>query len=158
MRTWRLHVFPDVEGLPGATGAGAVAVLQISHALGDGIRSSALAARLLGRDGDVPSVASTRSSPAAMPVLAFVAARAHRRLMRDTESGLVPSQAFPRPVLRTNRSPEGNRQLRTVVCGRREIRGPTVTVGVLAAIGTACLLYTSPSPRDVEESRMPSSA
>ena len=25
-------------------------------------------------------------------------------------------------------------------------------------IGKACLLYTSPSPRDVEESRMPSSA
>ena len=25
-------------------------------------------------------------------------------------------------------------------------------------IGSACLLYTSPSPRDVEESRMPSSA
>ena len=26
------------------------------------------------------------------------------------------------------------------------------------AQGKACLLYTSPSPRDVEESRMPSSA
>ena len=26
------------------------------------------------------------------------------------------------------------------------------------AKGEACLLYTSPSPRDVEESRMPSSA
>ena len=25
-------------------------------------------------------------------------------------------------------------------------------------VGTVCLLYTSPSPRDVEESRMPSSA
>ena len=25
-------------------------------------------------------------------------------------------------------------------------------------LGTTCLLYTSPSPRDVEESRMPSSA
>ena len=25
-------------------------------------------------------------------------------------------------------------------------------------LGNACLLYTSPSPRDVEESRMPSSA
>ena len=25
-------------------------------------------------------------------------------------------------------------------------------------VGEACLLYTSPSPRDVEESRMPSSA
>ena len=31
-----------------------------------------------------------------------------------------------------------------------------VIVGVLSA--SACLLYTSPSPRDVEESRMPSSA
>ena len=29
---------------------------------------------------------------------------------------------------------------------------------VLRAIAGACLLYTSPSPRDVEESRMPSSA
>ena len=26
------------------------------------------------------------------------------------------------------------------------------------AMGMSCLLYTSPSPRDVEESRMPSSA
>ena len=32
-----------------------------------------------------------------------------------------------------------------------------VTFGLLAALG-GCLLYTSPSPRDVEESRMPSSA
>ena len=29
---------------------------------------------------------------------------------------------------------------------------------VLFAIACTCLLYTSPSPRDVEESRMPSSA
>ena len=27
-----------------------------------------------------------------------------------------------------------------------------------AGLGLACLLYTSPSPRDVEETRMPSSA
>ena len=32
-----------------------------------------------------------------------------------------------------------------------------VTAGA-NGIGYACLLYTSPSPRDVEESRMPSSA
>ena len=33
-------------------------------------------------------------------------------------------------------------------------------IGAFIAWGliTACLLYTSPSPRDVEESRMPSSA
>ena len=30
--------------------------------------------------------------------------------------------------------------------------------GVRKAVEMACLLYTSPSPRDVEESRMPSSA
>ena len=29
---------------------------------------------------------------------------------------------------------------------------------VLTIISMSCLLYTSPSPRDVEESRMPSSA
>ena len=33
----------------------------------------------------------------------------------------------------------------------------TLDVGTYE-INTACLLYTSPSPRDVEESRMPSSA
>ena len=32
------------------------------------------------------------------------------------------------------------------------------TVLVAAALGTACLLYTSPSPRDKRQSRMPSSA
>ena len=30
--------------------------------------------------------------------------------------------------------------------------------GALFMLGAGCLLYTSPSPRDVEESRMPSSA
>lgn len=135
--TWRLHVFPGVEGLPRVTGSGTVAVLQMSHALADGIRGSALAARVFGRDGDVPSVVPTRRPRAAMPVLAVAAARAHRRLVRDTESGLVPPQALPRPVLRTNRQPEGDRHLRTVVCERRVVRGPTVTVGVLAAMGTA---------------------
>ena len=31
-------------------------------------------------------------------------------------------------------------------------------VEVIAAMEMGCLLYTSPSPRDVEEARMPSSA
>ena len=34
----------------------------------------------------------------------------------------------------------------------------TDAAGEVVAIGSDCLLYTSPSPRDVEESRMPSSA
>ena len=42
-------------------------------------------------------------------------------------------------------------------------RGLSVTLAEMNDIGGAtssssCLLYTSPSPRDVEESRMPSSA
>ena len=35
---------------------------------------------------------------------------------------------------------------------------PNNMVDVYGAIFNSCLLYTSPSPRDVEESRMPSSA
>ena len=39
------------------------------------------------------------------------------------------------------------------------LRGlPLAKPGDFDAVVSACLLYTSPSPRDVEESRMPSSA
>jgi len=40
----------------------------------------------------------------------------------------------------------------------REPVGEPMTVEQLLTLVKACLLYTSPSPRDVEESRMPSSA
>ena len=36
--------------------------------------------------------------------------------------------------------------------------GGRVAPNVTSILGWSCLLYTSPSPRDVEESRMPSSA
>ena len=39
----------------------------------------------------------------------------------------------------------------------KEVMEAYSTSGVYT-VGSACLLYTSPSPRDVEESRMPSSA
>ena len=38
------------------------------------------------------------------------------------------------------------------------IISPPLENEVLVQVKGACLLYTSPSPRDVEESRMPSSA
>ena len=41
--------------------------------------------------------------------------------------------------------------------GRTEIKGKKYPI-FLERLGLLCLLYTSPSPRDVEESRMPSSA
>ena len=41
-----------------------------------------------------------------------------------------------------------------------QVQSMTVTTSATTASGTTftCLLYTSPSPRDVEETRMPSSA
>lgn len=139
--TWRLHVFPVVEGVPRCSGAGRVVVMQICHALGDGIRSSALAAYLLGRDGGLPAVAATRATAVMLPARGFVAARAHRRLGRDTRAGLVPAQADSRPLLRSNQRPDGPRHLRTVVVGRDRVAHPTVTVAVLAAISGALSGY-----------------
>jgi hypothetical protein len=135
--TWRLHVFTPIEGLPGA-GTGTVAVLQAEHALGDGIRSSALAAMLFGRAGMVPAVKAPPSfRGAALPWRAFRAARTHRQLVRDTEVGLVPPQADSRPALHSNARPGGVRTVRTVVRHRSQLPGPTVTVAVLAAVSTA---------------------
>jgi hypothetical protein len=134
---WRLHVFSPVDGVPGAD-VGTVAVLQAAHAFGDGIRSSALAALLFGRVGEVPSVpAPPPFRGAALPYRAFLAARAHRQLMRDTDAGLVPLQADSRPALRSNARPDGVRSIRTVIRNRAQLVGPTVTVAVLAAVSTA---------------------
>jgi Wax ester synthase/diacylglycerol acyltransferase catalytic domain len=135
--TWRLHVFASVEGLPDA-GVGTVAVLQATHALGDGSRSSAMAAWLFGRAAEVPPVpAPPPFRGAALPWRSFLAARAHTQLVRDTEAGLVPPQADSRPTLRSNTRPDGLRSIRTVVRDRGQLPGATVTAGVLASVSTA---------------------
>jgi hypothetical protein len=135
--TWRLHVFTPVDGMPGG-GAGTVAVLQATHALGDGIRSSALAAWLFGRAEQVPPVPAPPPFPgAALPWRSVVAARTHRQLVRDTAAGMVPPQADSRPALHSNLRPDGVRSIRTVIRNRAQLPGPTVTVGVLAAVSTA---------------------
>jgi hypothetical protein len=135
--TWRLHLFAPVDALPGA-GVGTVAVLQATHALADGIRSSALAAWLFGRAGVVPPVPSPPPfRSAALPWRSVRAARAHRQLVRDTDAGLVPPQADSRPVLHSNIRPYGVRSIRTVIRNRAKVPGATVTVGVLAAVSIA---------------------
>ena len=135
--SWRLHVFPAVDGVPGLSGPGTVAVLQISHALGGGGRTSLLAAVMFGRDSTLPEVTPWRIGPAQLPVLGFHAARAHRRLIADTDAGLIPPAAPLRPVLMTNARPAGMASLRTIVLSRAEMSGPTVTVATLAAISEA---------------------
>jgi hypothetical protein len=135
---WRMQVFTDVEGVPGVVGVGTVAVLQISHALGGGGRTSAPAAIMFGRrDGVVPGIDVGRARPFDLPIVGFRAARAHRQLVEDTDAGRVPPPADLRPALRTNARPVGPRHLRTLVRVRSELSGPTVTVAALSAISVA---------------------
>jgi hypothetical protein len=132
---WRLHVFTPVLGIPGLPGTGAVVVMQVAHALADGARGSAMAARLFGRAAPLPVLA--RPSAGSFPWRAVDAAFAYRRLVRDTRAGLLRAGAGLRPPLCTNARPGGARSLRTLVRHRAQLRGPTVTVAVLAAVSTA---------------------
>jgi hypothetical protein len=132
---WRLHVFTPVLGIPGVAGPGTVAVMQVPHALADGVRSAAMAAWLFGRDAPVPEVA--RLTAGFFPWWAVDAARTHRRLVRDTSAGLLAPGLGSRPPLPTNARPDGTRSMRTLVRHRAQLRGPTVTVAVLAAVSTA---------------------
>ncbi|OBK11556.1 DUF1298 domain-containing protein [Mycobacterium asiaticum] len=132
---WRLHVFTPVHAIPGVAGPGAVAVLQVAHALGDGARASAMAAWLFGRPEPVHQVAVPRGG--FPPRLAVAAARAHRQLVRDTEAGLVRPGVGLRPLVTTNTRPGAARSVRTLVRRRSQVAGPTVTVGVLAAVAEA---------------------
>jgi hypothetical protein len=135
---WRLHVFTDVEGVPGSVGPGTVAVLQISHALGGGGRTSASAAIMFGRrDGVVPGIDAPHTGLCNLPISGYRAARAHRQMTEDTAAGRVPPPADLRPALRTNARPAGPRHLRTVVRRRSDLSGPTVTVAALSAVSVA---------------------
>jgi hypothetical protein len=131
---WRLHLYAPVHVLPGGTGPGTIAVMQIAHALADGARASALAAWLFGRESPVPDVTS---SPGFLPWRAVNAVRAHRKLVRDTRAGLLRPAPGTRPALSTNARPAGARTVRTLVRHRGQLRGPTVTVAALAAVSRA---------------------
>jgi hypothetical protein len=131
---WRLHVFAPVHGIPVGTGPGTVAVMQVAHALADGVRASALAAWLFGRKTPVPDVVA---SSGFLPWRAMDAARAHRKLVRDTRAGLLRPSAGSRPPLSTNARPAGARTMHTLARHRSQLRGPTVTVAALAAVSGA---------------------
>ncbi|MBV8929550.1 MAG: DUF1298 domain-containing protein [Mycobacteriaceae bacterium] len=132
---WRLHVFPSVHDAPSIAGPATVAVLQIGHALGDGIRSATFAGVLFGRAATLSAVA--RPTCPHLLSRAVAAALAHRRLERDVAAGLLAPAAKPRIALSTNNRPAGARVVRTLVRSRDELPEPTVTVGVLAAISAA---------------------
>lgn len=144
---WRLHVFSPVPGVPGAASPSTVTVVQMGHALGDGVRSSELAAVLFGRAARVPGIQPHRRG--SLFVRGVAAARAHRRLERDTADGLVPPPAPPRPALSINGPPGGARAVRTFARRRSDLGKHTVTVAVLAAVSEALSGYLRDRGEDV---------
>lgn len=143
-KPWQLHVFTPVRDIPGVSGAGAVAVLQIAHAFADGARAAAIAAWLFGRPSPIPTV---RARAGFLPWQGVAAARAHRGFVRDTKAGLLTPGLGLRPLLATNARPEGARAMRTLVRKREQLSGPTVTVGALAAV-SAALSHLLGAPAD----------
>lgn len=101
--SWRVHIFPKVRDIPGVAAGGSVVVVQMTHALGDGARSAELAGALLGSQQPITSVAPPDPGP--LLWRAVLAARAHRRLVRDTAAGLLAPAASPRPALSINAGP-----------------------------------------------------
>lgn len=132
---WRVHVFPP-----------AVVVVQMSHALGDGTRSAALAAALLGRRGPVPPVTAERGN---LLWRSIAAARAHRAMVRDIANGVLEPPPAPRPAVSVNARPTGTSVLRTLVVDRSRLRRPTVTVAVLSAVAEALGGYLADRGEDV---------
>lgn len=144
---WRLHVYGDVTGVPGSAGVCTIVVLQVSHALGDGTRTSAMAGWLFGR--------STQPAPVVPPdgggrVRTIVADyRGRQRLARETASGLVPPPRPPVPALSINRPPTGNVVLRTMARRPDQFPGPTVLVGALVTVSEALSGYLRERGEDV---------
>ena len=144
---WRVSVFGEVTGVPGAD-VGAVVVVQMSHALGDGTRAADLAAVLLGRSTELRPVRP--ADRGLLPWRALSAARAHRRLVADTETGRLPPPLGTRPVSSINAG-GGSAYLRTLVVERERLSHPTVTVGALAAIAEALGGYLDERGVDISQ-------
>lgn len=158
---WRLHLFPSVLGAPRCGGPALIAVLQVSHALADGRRSSALARALFGTDEPDPAFAAPRMPPWPLPELRGLlrlplrigatvrqGRRAHRAriaLVEAAERGEVPAELPGQQLISVNTAPGPVRQVRMVVRSSEGMRaeGITVTVAAMVAIGTALARYES---------------
>jgi hypothetical protein len=144
---WRVHIFPDITDVPGASAATSVVVMQIAHALGDGTRSAELAGVLLGRRGPIRTVAD--SDRGHFVWRAGAAARAHRRLVRDTRAGLLAPPTPPVPALIINSGSLGRPVLRTIAVDRTLLAGRSVTVAALVAVSEALSGYLEARGEDI---------
>jgi hypothetical protein len=144
--TWRLHVYSGLSQVPATPGESTVVVVQMAHPLGDGMRSSALAGYLFGRDKPMLETGRRRTGGLAARMMERTAQQ--RRLARDVDAGRIPPTGGLVPALSTNYIPTGARQLRTLTMPESAIAAPTITIGVLAAISEALSGYLSARGED----------
>lgn len=137
--TWRLHVFSPLQGVPGSPDVATVVVMQITHALGDGPRSAALAGYLFGRDA-IPADAPYAPDDGLVRRVA-TALRERRAFEREVAGGRIPAARPEVSPLSTNTAPTGDRVLRTLVRPASSLPGPTPTVGALVAVSEALSGY-----------------
>ncbi len=154
---WRIHVFTDVGGVPRVDGRARVAVLQISHAIGDGRRVSSIARALFG-GGPAPLV---RDEPVSIHDTRLASVRAGAligpHLLRATVRGLAV-WANGEPVggrvdvapTRANVGVSGSRELRTITVDAPPLRvaGRSATVGVLVGIAEVLPSFLGAPRRD----------
>ncbi|WP_082080287.1 hypothetical protein [Williamsia herbipolensis] len=165
---WRVHLFDPISDAPGVHGATVVAVLQIAHALADGLLASDIARRLFGPDplvsdshcsvADIGTFSPTRAvarAVASMPVRAgrlavsaVGAHRAHRRREHDIAEGRVSAAPAGGPLVAVNTRPDHRRELRTVHTDRDALRaiGGSVTRGALVVISEALAEHLDVDP------------
>ena len=76
----------------------------------------------------------------------------HHNILGNQESHGERNNSFPsKNIKETERNPKPGRN-------RTEVKTTTTREKYIEILGNTCLLYTSPSPRDRQKSRMPSSA
>ncbi len=133
---WRLHVFTPVHGIPGV----------IRHRRRCGHAGRARGGRRRSRFGDGglalgPARTAAPGGAAAGGVSALAGRRCRSRPppagSRHARRAAGTRQPGTGPCSATNARPDGVRSLRTLVRHRAQLRGPTVTVGVLTAVATA---------------------
>ncbi|GEE03763.1 hypothetical protein nbrc107696_42090 [Gordonia spumicola] len=154
---WRVHVIDAVAGVPRVDGLGRIAILQISHALGDGRRVSAIARSLFGGGPapfpsdapavvDDPRVAAMRSAMLIGPHLA----RATARGLSVWAAGDPGPERADVPITRANGVIGGDRALRTLTVPAQRLRsgGASVTVGALVGLADVLPAFLGAPRRD----------
>ena len=83
----------------------------------------------------------------------------HKKAATDAKRGKLWSKLSKAIMVAAKQGggdPDTNNRLRTVIADAKAVSMPKDNIE--RAIKKGCLLYTSPSPRDLSTSRMPSSA